>query len=154
MAAEVFAGLGAIKTAFDMAKGLHSIHDVAARDRAVIDLQKEILAAQQAQSELIARVSELEKEVSHLKNWEADKARYELAEIAPGIVAFAVKEGLRNGEPFHRICATCCAAGKKSCLQQHIRGPYYDMFKCHGCGEELAINKGDPPQNYASYDDA
>jgi hypothetical protein len=153
MVAEVFAGIGAIKTAFDIAQGLHNIHDVAARDRATIELQKELLAAQQAHSELIARAGELEKEVARLKDWEADKARYQLAEIAPGIVAFSVKQEMRNGEPFHRICATCCAAGKKSYLQQHIRGQYYDMFKCRSCGDELGIDKGNPPQNYASYDD-
>jgi hypothetical protein len=153
MVAEVFAGVGAIKTAFDIAKGLHSIHDVTARDRAVMDLQKEILAAQQAQSALITRAGELEKEVSRLRDWEADKVRYQLAEIAPGMFALAIKDGMRNGEPFHRICANCCAAGKKSYLQQQIRGPHYDMFKCHSCGEELAINKGDPPQNYTSYAD-
>jgi hypothetical protein len=89
-------------------------------------LQKELLAAQRTQSDLVTRVGELEKEVTRLQDWEADKARYQLAETAPGIVALSVKAEMRNGEPFHRICATCCAAGKKSYLQQHIRGQYYD----------------------------
>ncbi|WP_407122314.1 hypothetical protein [Bradyrhizobium sp. STM 3561] len=35
-----------------------------------------------------------------------------------------------------------------------LAGPYYDMFKCNSCGEELEVNKGDPPQNYAGYEDA
>jgi len=135
MAGEIFASLGAIKTAFDMAKALENIHDVTTRDRAVIDLQKEILAAQQQQASLIEQVGHLEKEVARLKAWEADKQRYELAELAPGIVAFAVQDTMRNGEPPHHICANCCASGKKSYLQQHVRGPYYDEFKCHTCGE-------------------
>jgi hypothetical protein len=145
MVAEVFASLSAIKSAFDIAKGLKDIHDVAARDRAVIELQKEILTAQQEQATLISRVSELEKEVTRLKDWEADKARYELAEISLGIVALSIKESMRKGEPFHRICADCAANGKKFYLQQYIRGPYYDEFRCHGCKVELAINKGNPP---------
>ena len=53
--AETIAGLGAIKTAFDMAKALENIHEAVARDRAVIDLQKEILAAQSAQAALVDR---------------------------------------------------------------------------------------------------
>lgn len=154
MVAEVIGGISAIKSAFDIAKGLQSLHDAAARDRAVIDLQKELLAAQQAQSDLIEHARELEKELANLKNWEADKARYQLTEIVPGLVAFSIKEGSRNGEPFHRICATCCASGKKSYLQQRISGPYYDMFKCNSCGEELEVNKGTPPQNYTDYEDA
>lgn len=153
MAAETTAGVSAIKTAFDIAKELQVLPDAAARGRALIDLQKELLAAQQAQSDLIDHARKLERELTNLKNWEADKARYRLSEIAPGLIALAIKEGERNGEPFHWICATCCAAGKKSYLQQRIRGPYYDMFKCNSCGEELEVNKGNPPQAYASYED-
>ena len=141
MAAEIFAGLSAIKTAFDMAKALHDIHDVATRDRAIIELQKEILAAQGAQSALIQREGDLEKEVARLKDWEADKKRYELTEIASGVVALSIKEAMRNGEPFHRICADCAANGKKFYLQRHVHGPHYDQFKCTGCGFEIGIDK-------------
>jgi hypothetical protein len=142
MAGEVIAGLGAIKIAFDIAKGLKDIHDVAARDRAVIELQKEILAAQQTQSTLVETVSELKKEVARLKDWEADKARYQLSEIAAGMVALAVKDTMRNGEPFHRICANCAANGKKSYLQHHIHGVRFDEFRCNQCKEVLRVHKG------------
>src|SRR6267142_3086027 len=103
MVGELFAGLGAIKTAFDIAKGLKDIDDAARRNAAVIELQEKILTAQQAQSTLIERVHELEREMARLKDWEADKKRYKLAEIAPGIVALTIKEDMRSGEPFHRI---------------------------------------------------
>ena len=43
--AETLASLNAAKTAFDKAKALQNIHDASARDRAVIDLQREILLA-------------------------------------------------------------------------------------------------------------
>jgi len=42
MVGEVFAGLGAIKTAFDIAKGLKDIDDAARRNAAVIELQQKI----------------------------------------------------------------------------------------------------------------
>ena len=145
MVAEVFAGLGAIKTAFDMAKGLGNIRDAALRDRAVIELQKEILSAQATQSDLVESISEFKRRVAELESWEADKQRYELVEIGPGIVCYAIKETMRGGEPMHRICANCYAAGKKSFLQQHVRGPYFDRFVCHTCGESLGVDKGDPP---------
>jgi hypothetical protein len=116
--------LSAIKSAFDIAKGLKDIDDTARRNAAVIELQEKILSAQSAQSGLVDRVSELEKEVARLKAWDADKARYQLAEIGPGILALEIKESMRNGEPFHRICANCAANGKKFYLQQHISGPY------------------------------
>ena len=144
MVAEVFAGLSAIKTAFDIAKGLQNIHDVAARDRAVIELQKEILAAQQAQSTLINRVGELEQEVTHLKDFAADKKRYQLANIGNGVVALALKQAMSNGEPMHYLCADCAAKGQKSYLQPHLRGSHYNQYKCNGCGFEIGIDKGDP----------
>lgn len=146
MVSEVFVGLSAIKTAFDIAKGLKDIDDATRRNAAVIELQEKILTAQQAQSELVETIGKLEKEVARLKSWETDKERYELNEIAPGIFALAIKEGMRGGEPFHRICANCAANGKKSYLQQHARGPYYDEYHCDGCGAKLPINKGSPPR--------
>lgn len=146
MVVEAIAGLGAVKTAFDMVKALQNIHDVAARDRAVIELQKEILSAQEAQSALIKRVGELENEVTDLKNWETDKKRYQLTDIGGGVVALALKPAMSNGEPMHYLCADCAAKGEKSYLQPHIRGPYYDEYSCNRCGFKIGIDKGTPPQ--------
>jgi hypothetical protein len=153
MVAEIFAGLGAFKTMFDMAKALQGIHDATARDRAVIELQKEILTAQAAQSALIQTVSDLEKEVTRLKDWETDKSRYQLSELRPGIVALSIKPAMQNGEPFHHICADCAANGKKSYLQKHISGPYYDEFRCGGCKSTIGIDKGTPPSRPDDYED-
>src|SRR5581483_6141929 len=103
MAGEIFAGLGAIKTAFDMTKGLQDIHDAVTRDRAVIELQKEILAAQSTQSALIERVNDLEREVAQLKAWDADKARYQLKRIQTGVTVYALKDGVEGGEEPHYL---------------------------------------------------
>ena len=143
--------LSALKTAFDIAKGLKDIDDAARRNAAVIELQEKILSAQRSQSTLIETVSELEKKIAEMKAWESDKQRYELKAIAPGIFALALKPSMANGEPPHYICANCCASGKKSYLQQHISGSYYDQFKCRGCGDELGIDKGTPPSRYDDY---
>jgi hypothetical protein len=87
MVAEVFAGIGALKTAFDIAKGLKDIDDTTRRNAAVIDLQEKILSAQQSQSSLIETINELEKELVRLRSWEADKPRYELRAPAAGLCA-------------------------------------------------------------------
>jgi hypothetical protein len=72
VAADVYAGLGAIKTAFDMAQGLEAINDATVRNAAVIELQEKILTAQHTQAALVGRAGELEKEVASFKDWEAD----------------------------------------------------------------------------------
>jgi hypothetical protein len=151
MVAELFAGVSALKTAFDIAKGLKDIDDATRRNAAVIELQEKILSAQQSQSALVETVSVLEKTIAELKAWEADKQRYELKAITPGVFVFALKPSMTNGAPHHYICANCYASGKKSYLQQDISGSYYDQFKCQRCGEELGIDKGPPPSRYDDY---
>jgi hypothetical protein len=63
----------ALKTAFDMAKGLKDIDNAVSRNAAVIELQENILAAQQAQAALIKRIDDLEKEVAGFEAWEREK---------------------------------------------------------------------------------
>jgi hypothetical protein len=79
--------------------------------------------------------------VAALKAWEAEKERYELTEIGPGVFAFALKESMRQGQPVHRICANCCANGTKSYLQRHLSGPVLERLKCNTCGEAIDINR-------------
>jgi hypothetical protein len=107
MVAEVFAGLSAIKTAFDIAKGLKDIDTAASRNAAVIELQEKILAAREAQTALLDRIGELEKEMARFETWEAEKKRYKLTDFGAGTFAYSLKPEEANGEPPHRICAAC-----------------------------------------------
>ena len=64
MVGEVIAGLGALKTAFDIAKGLKDIDDRVRLNEARMELQEKILDAQQAQATLLEKVNNLEKEIT------------------------------------------------------------------------------------------
>ena len=139
MATELIAGLGAIKTAFDLAKGLKDIHDVAAHDRAVIELQKEILAAQAAQFALVDRVRDLEEKVARFEAWEAEKQRYKLTDFGAGTFAYLLKPEAANGEPSHRLCAHCYNDGHKSVLQFSARSQGQDYFDCLRCKARQAF---------------
>lgn len=159
--AAISGAIGSIKAAGDIANAMLKLHDTKALQDKTIELNRIILSAQHdaiaanaAQFELVARVSQLEREIAELKSWEADRARYQLTDIGGGVVALAIKEGMRNGEAFHRICANCAANAKKSFLQPQVQGPYYDRYKCHGCGAELSVDKGTPPQRsvHSRYD--
>jgi len=57
MAAEVFAGIGAFKQMFDMARALKDMSDQNIRMTTAIDLQQRILEAQEQQSGLTRRVA-------------------------------------------------------------------------------------------------
>jgi hypothetical protein len=77
-----------------MAKGLQDIHDTVARDRAVIELQKEILSAQSTQAVLVESVSTLKGRVAELEAWNAESKRYERREVARGVIAYTLKQPL------------------------------------------------------------
>jgi hypothetical protein len=153
MVAEMSSGLDAIKAALDVAKGLNDIGDSVVRNAAIATLTEKILAAQEMQSALLDQVRKLEAEVTRLKDWEADRKRYQLAELAPGIVALAIKEAMRNGEPFHHLCADCAANGRKFYLQPAGQGEFYETYKCNGCGAVLEINKDARPPWFGVEDD-
>ena len=133
MVAEVFAGLSAIKTAFDIAKGLKDIDDATRRNAAVIELQEKILVAQQQQATLIETVSNLEKEVADLKTWNSEKERYELKSVYIGSFAYLSKPDAQNAEPPHWLCAACYNNDKKSLLQDHGRDPHDHMTSLYRC---------------------
>jgi hypothetical protein len=150
MAAEIFAGLSAIKTAFDMAKGLQNIHDTVARDRAIIDLQRELLDAQTAQADLVETASKLKARVAELEAWDEDKKRYKLTEIGEGLIAYTLKDGMENGEPSHHLCASCFHDGHKSIMQSELRFPgRCEVMVCHRCGSELYVTGARDPDHAA-----
>src|SRR6185437_11648582 len=118
MVSEVFAGIGAFKSMLDMAKALKDINDATIRNGAVIELQEKILAAREAQSAALERISELEKQVADFETWNADKQKYELKKVAStGALAYMLKPEARGGEPPHWVCTHCYENRKRSILQ-------------------------------------
>jgi hypothetical protein len=145
MVGELFGSLSAFKTMFDMAKALRDIHDVTTRDRAVIELQKEILSAQQQQATLIERVRDLEKEVARFETWETEKKRYELKALARGAYAYSLKAEEQGIEPPHYICTACYENCKKSILQivpsnsARMALGMGATFRCPLCKSEIGV---------------
>jgi hypothetical protein len=137
MVAEVYAGLGAVKAAFDLARGLKDINDATVRNAAIIELQRKILAVQQEQSGLLDRTRELEHQIESLEAWESEKQRYDLRELPPGVFVYELKPSDATGEPPHKICQTCFQRRKKSILQADapVNGIY--RLNCFECGTQL-----------------
>src|SRR5262249_48064494 len=140
MVGEVFAGLSAIKSALDIAKTLKDIDDATKRNTAVIELQQQILSAQQAQFELIDKVSGLEKEVSRLKAWDAEKEKYELKSVGRGASAYVRKQNAEPAEDPHCLCANCYARNQKSFLQYSDSKQRDHIYKCAACSAEIRVD--------------
>jgi formate dehydrogenase maturation protein FdhE len=120
------AAIGSLKTAGDIAKGLMDLKTTTEIQSKVIELQREILSAQSsaisaqdAQSALLQEKRALEAKMAEMEAWEDEAKRYELTSYGGQTFAYALKEGMEKGEPFHSICPTCYQKRTKSILQLH-----------------------------------
>jgi len=146
MVAEIFAGISALKSAFDMTKAFADMSDAAKRDRLSINLQKEILAAQATQMELVEEVSALKAKVAGFDKWEAEKERYQLCQVAVGAFAYVLKKECAGGEPPHWICAHCYEQRKRFLLQfsgPSQSGVHKRLWKCPSCSAGIIVSFSD-----------
>jgi hypothetical protein len=148
MAVEIFAGLSALKTAFDLAKGLKEIDDVTRRNAAIIDLQQKILDAQQSQQDLILKASALEKKLAESEVWEMERTNYELRQAAPGVMTY-VPSGMADGEdPQYQLCPSCFHGRHKSLLVQSTWQPgRAEVLICHDCGWHAYVSGAASPDH-------
>ncbi len=145
MASEIGAALTSLAAVSDMAKALVGIHDAGVIRSKVIELQGEIisaqssaLAAQAAQSALLDRIRCLEQEVADLKEWNAEKQKYQLTEVGPGVLAFTLKPDSGSTEPAHSLCSNCYHDGHKAILQADKRSSA-DILRCLRCNAEIVV---------------
>lgn len=147
--------MSAVAAAFEGLKGTAEVLEGAIKrrdqtkiDAALSEFMPKLLAAYASafqfgveNSSLLQERDTLKKQVAELKDWAAEKSRYELAEAAPGVMVMRVKEAMRGSEPMHQICADCYQDGRKSFLQSETRTPGRDDFLvCFGCGADICIN--------------
>jgi Zn finger protein HypA/HybF involved in hydrogenase expression len=118
-------GLNAVKAATEIVKTIAGLRDSANLLENTVGLNQKILSVQTAladaqseQASLIQRIGELEKEVTALKSWEAEKQRYELKRYDSGSLFYTLKEAEARGEPVHHLCAKCYNNGKPSIIQR------------------------------------
>src|SRR5258708_4064565 len=114
MSGWVDAIMSPLKAAGDVAKGLVDIRDTVKFGEAVIKLQSQILSAQQGalsgqsrEAELVDEIQALKARVAEAEGWEAEKNRYALQELPPGKFVYSLRTEMANGEPAHKLCATC-----------------------------------------------
>ena len=111
--------------------------------RAIIDAQQSVFAANEERTALIERVRELEAQIAHMEAWSAEKQRYELKAVSPGSFAYALKSEAHGSEPMHYLCQACYEQGKKRILQTKTSSEpgrqlgIPDMYVCPDCKAEI-----------------
>lgn len=155
MAARQLAG-ASLKSAADIATGLLKLKVNAEVHEKVVELQKEIIAAQTSamsaqadQFELVERIREFEEKIAQFETWETEKQRYRLTECISETFAYVLKRSEARGEPGHALCANCYERGKKSTLQSNIKLMLdTQAWVCPSCKFELKT-RGDPLPEYS-----
>jgi hypothetical protein len=141
--------LNGLKAAAELVQLAVDAHDVKVIREKAIELQKEIIAAQTSaisaladQASALDRIRELEKEVSDLKAWGAEREKYQLMEISEhaqgSALVYALKDQAGSTEPKHYLCANCYQDGRKSILQEEVQSPgHVRILYCQRCGAEV-----------------
>ncbi|WP_093820176.1 hypothetical protein [Stenotrophomonas indicatrix] len=129
----IAAGVSAVGTALGMAKTALELRDFTASAAAIsdvsqklLDLQGQLFATHAALFELHQEKVALTQKVRELEEERADRERYTLFEITPGVFVYrfngfphgAGSENPPSTEPTHYLCQSCYGAGRKVVLQQ------------------------------------
>jgi hypothetical protein len=138
--------LGTLKTAYDLAKDLVNLHDATVRQGKVAELQRQILDAQQSaidanqeRATLMETISQLKGKVAQLEAWNTEKNRYRKVEVAPGVIAYALKQD-EDREPAHYACTDCYSDNRISILKPETWDPgRCKVLSCHRCGSALYL---------------
>ena len=148
-----FAGL---KEAGSLLKGFNQLKTEAEVAQKTIELnqiiasvQNDLFDAQSTYSAAISRIDELEKELMQIKNWAAEKQRYQLHELAPGSFVYRLKEEMTHGEPVHDICTQCYENGIKSILQFNGYQSSFHKYSCSRC-QNVVLEPREYPDAFIS----
>ena len=151
MLAEIAALATTILNASKALKGLlESVEDAKARkiisevQGQFIEIQSELLAIQANYQALAEAKRGVEAKLVTYEKWDSEASRYELKEIASGIVVYVLKSDNAHGEPSHWLCPACFQESKKSILQKP-RVDYLD-YKCPRCQFHIVPTAQSMPQ--------
>jgi len=135
----VGSALGAAKTAFDLTKAFVDVRDAAKVQAVKFELLGLLLQAQETEAALVAEKRELEQRLRDMEHWEAERARYQLAEVGRGTYAYLLKAEAQGSDPQHMACANCFQQGRISPLQRHpssVDGR--PAFDCNACKARIS----------------
>jgi len=146
MIAEITGAIQSVKVLNELVKAARELKNfnelvaaVSEVNTKLMEAQSAALLAQERQSSFATRISELEKEIRELKNWDSEAKRYQLKEVAPGFFAYVLKPGMESGEPPHMLCANCFSKSQKTILQLAHGDKADGRYACYNCKVEKYI---------------
>ena len=146
----VFSSISGMKT---IAEGLLAIRDisvvtskVAELNSKIIDVQQGLFQLQEERRTLIEKNSSLEKQITDFENWEVEKEKYELVQVAPGAFGYMEKLNGKNTNPPHWLCTTCFENRRKSIFQP-TNAISFSVYQCVPCGTKFTTRHNYGPDD-------
>lgn len=131
--------LGVVKTARTLLKGPDVTADLLDLKSSLLAVKTENLALVEQNHALVKRVHELEQTIARYDDFDVEAKKYELRTLAPGSVAYALKDSAGGGEPPHHLCPTCYGERRKSILQFAKQDFHFDTLSCPRCGTTVRV---------------
>jgi hypothetical protein len=148
--------VASLKAAGEVAEGLAKIKDPEKFTNAIDMLrghislaERAVLAAQSHDAEAATAVNAPKENFVALDSWNAEKSRYRLQELPPGVFVYALKSEMADGEQRHAICQTCYQHGKKSILDGDEAEDGTGRLTCPECHTVLLI--GDAKRSHGEW---
>ena len=131
------------KTVIEALKTTKRDVEVGEFQKAILEANSFALAVQQQQFSLAARVQELEKDNTRLKDWSAEKEKYLVREIADGVFAYVEKGFVGDLRSAQKLCCNCFNQQFPSILQE-FKGAFkgrgmVTILTCPKCKTEVGF---------------
>ena len=146
MYAEISSAIASAKTALDIAKAAHGLSNYNELVSAVSEVNTKLMqattvafASLEKQSSLTSEIANLKEKLREIENWEGQIQRYALTPFPTGALAYALKQGMENGEPMHYLCTACVDKKKKTTLQPNGR-----LLHCPECKTNISMRHAEP----------
>lgn len=152
MIGEIAGGLAALKSASELTKALVDIRDTTIVQGKAIELQRQILAAQESalaanerQTAMVEEIASLKTEIARLLRWDAGKDAYRLTKVGTGAGTFVYvpAEATDPKKADYWLCVTCFDKGQRSILQYQDRTGQRadeDRYKCPNCKNDIRVH--------------
>lgn len=144
MITEIAAAATAAKHAYELVKGIGTLHTETEKNAAIIDVQQSIIDVQRQLAEAQHRYDELaqqkrksDMDLAARDEWAREAARYKLRPINTGVFVYALTAS--DGEVKHWLCAHCFQERRKSILQWQCG---YTTYVCPRCNSVIDSGTG------------
>ena len=111
----------------------------------VIGLQSLILSVQSEAFALQTENAELRAQLAKIRDWTAEKDKYEMKAIQGRAYVYALKPDMEGKEPPHWLCSACFEANRKSLYSFETYFRRDAVWKCSHCESRLSIRRDATP---------